>query len=188
MAEVLLFHHALGLTPGVLGFAALLRRAGHSVHAPDLYDGRTFTDLDAGVALADELGTEEVVARGRAAASGLPSGLVYAGFSLGSLPAQALAQSRPGARGALLFSGGVSASRFDAPWPASVPLQVHVARDDPWVELDGCRGLVDGVDDAELFVYRGSAHLFADPGSADYDADHARALLERVLSFLSPTG
>jgi hypothetical protein len=103
MADVLLFHHAQGQTPGFLGFADELRNAGHDVHAPDLYHGRTFDDLTDGVAYADEIGFEDIVARGVGAAEGLPTGLVYAGFSLGVLPAQKLAQTRPGARGALLF-------------------------------------------------------------------------------------
>ena len=45
MAELLLFHHAQGLTAGCLSFADELRAAGHVVHAPDLYDGKTFTKL-----------------------------------------------------------------------------------------------------------------------------------------------
>src|SRR5664280_410012 len=102
MAEVLLFHHALGRTPGVVAFADELRLAGHTVHAPDLFDGRTFDTIDAGMAHVGEIGFREVIARGERAAEGLPSALVYAGFSLGVLPAQKLAQTRPGARGARL--------------------------------------------------------------------------------------
>jgi len=46
MAEVLLLEHAQGQTRGVLAFADELRQAGHTVHDPDLYDGRTFDSLD----------------------------------------------------------------------------------------------------------------------------------------------
>jgi dienelactone hydrolase len=86
MAEMLLFHHAHGLTPGVIAFAERLRRAGHTVHAPDLYEGRDFDSLDEGIAHAREVGFGSIIERGRLAAEGLTSELVYAGFSLGVMP------------------------------------------------------------------------------------------------------
>ena len=101
MAELILFHHAQGLTAGVARFADLIREAGHAVHTPDLYDGETFPDIPSGVAHAEAIGFEVVIERGSAAAAELPRDLVYAGFSLGVLPAQKLAQTRSGARGAL---------------------------------------------------------------------------------------
>jgi esterase/lipase len=101
MATVLLFHHAQGQTPGFLTFADELRSAGHTVHAPDLYDGRTLDDLREGVAYAEQVGFPEIIRRGSEAAIDLPADIVYAGVSLGVLPAQPLAQTRPGARGAL---------------------------------------------------------------------------------------
>ena len=112
MAEILLFHHAQGRTPGVLAFADELRAGGHIVHTPDLYDGKTFADLDEGVGYAKEVGFGTILERGRSAADGLPSDLVYAGFSLGVMPAQSLAQTRQGASGALLFSAALPASEF----------------------------------------------------------------------------
>src|SRR5216110_1025620 len=123
MAEVLLFHHAHGQTVGFLAFADELRAAGHVVHAPDLYDGKTFTDLNEGVGHAKEVGFETISERARLAAEGLPNELVYAGFSLGVMPAQMLAQTRPGAKGALLFHAAAPPSEFDAPWPKGVPLE-----------------------------------------------------------------
>src|SRR5215207_5185562 len=117
MAEILLFHHARGLTGGCLAFAEELRGAGHVVHAPDLYEGRTFDSLAAGVGHAEEIGFDTVIARGAAVAEGLSDGLVYAGFSLGVLPAQQLAQTRPGARGAVLMHSCVPPSEFGGPWP-----------------------------------------------------------------------
>ena len=104
MAEVLLFHHAHGQTVGFLAFADELRAAGHVVHAPDLYDGKTFTDLGQGIGYAKKVGFATIAERGRLAADGLSNGLVYAGFSLGAMPAQELAQTRRGCKGALLFS------------------------------------------------------------------------------------
>src|ERR1043166_4854152 len=126
MAEVALFHHALGLTPGVGGFADELRRDGHTVHTPDLFEGRTFGSIEAGMAHAEEIGFPgEVIERGTRAVDALPGGLVYAGFSLGVLPAQKLAQTRPGAEGALFFSAAMPAEEFGGAWPEGVPLQIH---------------------------------------------------------------
>jgi dienelactone hydrolase len=115
----------------------------------------------------------------------LPDGLVYAGFSLGVMPAQALAQTRPGAKGALLFSAALPASEFGV-WPQDVPLQVHMMEDDEWAleDLPAARELVGSVDGAELFIYPGDKHLFADSSLADYDAPAATLLKERVLAFL----
>ena len=117
MAQVLLFHHAQGQTAGFKAFADELRRAGPTVHTPDLYDGRTFATLEEGMAYAGKVGfPDEIIERGVRAANELPNELVYAGFSLGVLPAQKLAQTRPGARGALLFYSCVPTSAFGTPW------------------------------------------------------------------------
>jgi dienelactone hydrolase len=187
MAEILLFHHAQGQTPGFLAFADDLRAAGHVVHAPDLYDGNTFESLDEGVGYARETGFEAILGRGRRAADGLPNALVYAGFSLGVMPAQALAQTRPGARGALLFSAALPASEFGGSWPEGVPLQIHMMEGDEWAEEDlpAARELIESADRAELFLYPGEKHLFADSSLPDYDEQAATLLKERVLAFLA---
>jgi dienelactone hydrolase len=187
MAEILLFHHAQGQTRGFLAFADELRAAGHVVHAPDLYDGNTFGDLDEGVGYAKEVGFETLGERGRRAADDLPNELVYAGFSLGVLPAQLLAQTRPGARGALLFSAAFPPSEFGDSWPQGVPVQIHMMEGDEWAleDLPAARELVESTADGELFLYPGDGHLFADSSLPDYDADAAALLLERVLAFLA---
>ncbi|MFF0476995.1 dienelactone hydrolase family protein [Streptomyces sp. NPDC004284] len=188
MAEVLLFHHALGLTAGVEAFADGLRRAGHTVHVPDLYEGRTFEDLEAGVGYAQEVGFDALVARGERAAEELPGEIVYAGFSLGVLPAQKLAQTRPGAAGALLFAACVPVAAFGAEWPEGVPVQVHGMDADPYFVGDGdlaaARGLVAGAGDRELFLYPGTAHLFTERGTPDHVPEAAGLCAERVLCFL----
>src|SRR5437016_6406054 len=186
MTEILLFHHAQGQTQGFLAFADELRAAGHVVHAPDLYDGKTFTDLDEGVGYAREVGFGTIQERGRLAADGLPNEVVYAGFSLGALPAQLLAQTRPGAKGALLFSAAFPASEFGSGWPPGVPLQIHMMEDDEWAveDLPAARELVQATDGAELFLYPGDKHLFADSSLADYDEQAAALLTQRVLAFL----
>jgi dienelactone hydrolase len=190
MAEVVLFHHAQGLTPGVVAFAEELRRAGHTVHTPDLFEGRTFGTIEEGMGYAKEIGFPgEVIGRGVRAVERLPAGLVYAGFSLGVLPAQKLAQTRPGARGALLFYSCVPVSEFGSAWPDGVPVQVHGMDADPIFvgegDIDAARALVDQAEDAELFLYPGDQHYFADSSLPSYDADATALLTERVLSFLS---
>ena len=189
MAEVILFHHAQGQTPGFHAFADELRRAGHTVHTPDLFDGRTFDSIDEGVAYAGEIGFGEVIERGVRAAEGLPAELVYAGFSLGVLPAQKLAQTRPGARGALLFYSCLPISEFGSSWPADVPVQIHGMDADPIFvdegDIDAARELVAAAADAELFLYPGDQHYFADSSLPSYRADAAALLQERVLEFLA---
>jgi dienelactone hydrolase len=190
MATMLLFHHAHGQAAGFLAFADELRRSGHTVHAPDLFDGKTFRDLDEGITHAERVGFQEIVRRGSAAAAQLPADVVYAGFSLGVLPAQSLAQTRPGARGAVFFHACVPPSEFGGPWPRGVPLQIHMMDADPWAEEDRpvAEALVREVGDAELFLYPGSGHLFADPGLDDYDERAAQLLTERTLAFLHRVG
>src|SRR5437016_1761987 len=181
MAEILLFHHAQGQTDGFLAFADELRAAGHVVHTPDLFDGRTFTELDDGIAYAREIGFGNIQQRGVAAADDLPGELVYAGFSLGVSPAQELAQTRRGARGALFFSACLPASEFGSGWPAGVPVQIHAMENDPWFEEDAAaaRALVDEADDAELFLYPGKSHLFADSSLGDFDPEAAARMKQR---------
>jgi dienelactone hydrolase len=186
MTEILLFHHAQGQTQGFLAFADELRAAGHVVHAPDLYDGKTFTDLNDGVGYAQEAGFGTIQERGEDAAAGLPAELVYAGFSLGVMPAQKLAQTRPSAKGALLFSAAFPASEFGDSWPQGVPLQIHMMEADEWAmeDLPAARELVETIDGAELFLYPGDRHLFADNSLPDYDESAAALLKQRVLAFL----
>jgi dienelactone hydrolase len=186
MAELLLFHHAQGLTAGCLSFADELRAAGHVVHAPDLYDGKTFADLDDGVGYAREVGFDTIGERGRLAAEGLPNEIVYAGFSLGAMPAQMLAQTRPGAKGALLFHAAIPLSEFGGAWPQGCPLQIHMMDADPWGEEDivAARDIAETIETAELFLYPGNRHLFADNSLPDYDEQAAALLKRRVLAFL----
>jgi dienelactone hydrolase len=188
MAEVLLFHHALGLTRGIYTFADELRGAGHTVHVPDLFDGHLFTRIEEGMSYVNEIGFDEILERGARAANKLPREIVYAGFSLGVAPAQKLAQTREGARGALFFYSCIPASMFESPWPADLPVQVHGMDADPYFvdegDLEAARELVSSADHAELFLYPGDQHYFADSSLPSYDADAAALLLQRVLEFL----
>lgn len=190
MTDVLLFHHAHGLTDGVRSFADRLRAAGHTVTTPDLYEGVTFADLEEGVAHSRRIGFDTIAERGTRAAAELPADLVYVGFSLGGLPAQQLAQTRPGARGAVLVATCFPPTEFGDAWPAGVPVQVHGMDADPYFveedgDLDAARDLVASTEDAELFLYPGDGHLFADPSLPGYDAAAADLLTERVLALLA---
>ena len=189
MAEVVLFHHAQGLTPGVAAFADELHHAGHIVHTPDLFEGRTFHSIEKGMSFVKELGFGEVIARGERAVEGTASELVYAGFSLGVVPAQKLAQTRPGARGALLFYSCVPVSEFGQAWPKGVPVQVHGMDADPIFvgegDIDAARALVEEAEDGEIFLYPGDQHYFADNSLPSYDAEATALLLQRVLKFLA---
>jgi dienelactone hydrolase len=188
MSTVLLLHHAQGLTPGVVAFADTLREAGHTVHAPDAYDGHTFGDLASGLAYVDEVGFETVMQRGVTAAQGLPDDTVYIGLSLGVMAAQQLTQTRPGCTGAIFVSSCLPVSEFGG-WPDGVPVQVHGKDADPIFvdegDLDAARALVASVDGAELFLYPADEHLFVDSSLSAYDAAATADLTARVLAFLA---
>lgn len=190
MADVVLFHHVQGLTSGVVAFADELRAAGHTVHTPDLFEGRTFATIEEGMAYAGQTGFEVVLDRGVAAADALPAaGVVYAGFSMGVMPAQKLAQTRAGARGALLLHACLPVSEFGEQWPDGVPVQVHGMDADPFFteeggDLESAQRLAASTDQAQVFLYPGGEHLFTDSSLPAYDAAAATLLLERALRFL----
>ena len=190
MAEVLLFHHAQGLTAGVRAFADDLRAAGHTVHTPDLFDGRLFPSITEGLAYIGKVGFDEMRERGVRMADGLPPGLVYAGFSFGVLPAQKLAQTRARACGALFFYSclPISGEWAFGPWPEGVAVQIHGMDKDPIFvgegDIDAAREIVAKVRDAALFLYPGDQHYFADSSLPSYDAAATKLLTRRVLEFL----
>jgi len=160
------------------------------VHTPDLFGGRTFGSIEEGMRYAEEIGfPDEVIERAARAVEELPAELVYAGFSLGEVPAQKLAQTRPGARGALLFYSCVPVSAFGSAWPEGVPVQVHGMDADPIFvgegDIDAARELVNQAENAELFLYPGDKHYFADSSLPSYDPDATALLTRRVLDFLS---
>ena len=187
MAEVVLYHHIQGLTDGMRAFADELRGAHHTVHTPDLFEGRTFHTIEEGMAFAREAGFGVLAERGVAAAEDLPHDVVYAGFSFGVMVAQQLAQTRSGARGALLIDACLPVSEFGERWPEGVAVQVHGKEDDAFFaeDLEAAQALVASTGRAELFLYPGNEHLFADSSLPGHDAAATRLLTERVLAFLS---
>jgi dienelactone hydrolase len=196
MAEVVLFHHVQGLTDGISAFADELRAGGHTVHTPDLFDGERPAAIDHGVALVQGIGGDVLDERADRAVAELPENLVYAGFSFGAGTAQRLAQTRRGARGALLYESCIPITGEWAfgPWPDGVPVQIHGMDKDPFFALEGdidaARELVVtvGPELAELFVYPGDRHLFADSSLPSYDADAAALVVQRSREFLDRVG
>lgn len=189
MAEIVLFHHVLGLTDGIRTLAERLREGEHAVHTPDLFDGRRFDTIEAGIAHAREIGFETVIARGRAAAEELPPALVYIGVSMGVLPAQCLAQTRAGAKGAILVAAAIPLGEFAPTWPAGVPLAIHGMDGDPEFvqagDLDAAQQLTRVAPEAQLYLYPGTAHFFVDAGTADYDPEAFGLFLQRTETFLA---
>lgn len=189
MADLILFHHAQGLTGGIEAFAEQLRAAGYQVTVPDLYNGATFGTIEEGVAHAEHLGFDNVIDAGVGAAERLPESIVYAGFSLGALVAHKLVQTRPGALGALLYHhGDVPITTFGESWPAGVDAQLHINEHDDWAELEIAREFVKQAEtraNADLFLYPGSTHLFTDSSLTDYEPESAALVLQRTLDFLN---
>jgi dienelactone hydrolase len=189
MTQMILFHHALGVTDGVVAFADQLRDGGHQVTVADLFGGATFDAIEEGVAYEERLGWDEMIRRSEAAIAPLPREAVIGGFSLGAVYAQRLAQTRQGALGAVLCHGGdIPPAEFEVPWPDGVGLQVHVSEGDKWFNRKGAEQLVSEVPGAELFLYPGSAHLFTDNSWEEYDEASTTLVLERSIAFLDRVG
>jgi dienelactone hydrolase len=196
MAEVVLFHHVQGLTDGVRAFAEELRVGGHTVHTPDLFDGEQPATIEDGMALTRSIGGDVLDKRADQAVADLPDGLVYAGFSFGEATAQRLAQTRPGARGALLYESCISITGewSFGPWPDGVPVQIHGMDQDPFFALEGdiaaARELVEtvGPELATLFIYPGDRHLFTDSTLPSYDPDATALAVQRSRELLDRVG
>jgi len=193
MTDVVVFHHVQGLTAGVRAFAERLAEGGHTVHTPDLYDGQVAASLQEGFALKNGIGEDALAARVEHALADLPDSLVYAGMSWGVMTAQRLAQTRPGARGALLYESclPITGEWAVGPWPAGLPVQIHGMDDDEFFahegDIEAAREIVAhvGADRGELFTYPGDGHLFLDSTLATYDADATTLVVERSRAFLS---
>ncbi len=188
MTEIVLFHHIQGLTPGIAAFADELRAAGHTVHTPDAFGGRTFGSIDEGQAFCAEVGFAEIRDRGVRAAADLPQALVYGGFSLGVMAAQQLLQNRPGALAGLFYHSFADPSYFGE-WRHGVPAQIHAMDADPFFvgegDLEPAQAFVASRDEAELFLYPGEEHLFTDSSLEAYDEGASRLVLERTLALLA---
>ena len=185
MVEIVLFHHVRGLTEGVEAFAQTLRDAGHAVHTPDVFDGRTFADIHDGIAFVESVGEETFAARAVELVAPMPADVVYGGMSMGAARAAEQVLARPGAKGAFFLYGTIAPSWWEATWPAGVPSQAHVTDRDEYREPDAEAEYLADVPGADLYIYPGSGHLFAEPGDPDYDEQTAHLATERVLSFLS---
>ncbi|MEU5191544.1 dienelactone hydrolase family protein [Streptomyces klenkii] len=185
---IVLFHSAYGLRPAVHAAAERLRAAGHEVHVPDLYEGRTAETVEDGMAVKDEIGHEELLRRAVTAVAPLSDrGLVYAGFSLGAAIAQNLALGDEKARGLLLLHG--TSDLAEGASVDELPVQLHVADPDPfephdWLNAWYLRMGRAGAD-VEVHRYPGAGHLFTDPDLADHDAEAAETTWRVALDFLA---
>ncbi|AZM52744.1 dienelactone hydrolase [Streptomyces sp. WAC 01529] len=185
--NIMLFHSTYGLRPAVRAAADRLRAAGHEVWTPDLFDGRTFDDVEAGRAHQDEIGKDELLKRAiLAAAPYSERGLVYAGFSLGAATAQTLALGDEKARGLLLLHGTSDIAENVS--VDGLPVQLHVAEPDPfetddWLSAWYLRMGRAGAD-VEIYRYPGAGHLYTDPDLDDHDAEAAETTWRTALGFL----
>ncbi len=187
MATVVLFHSALGLTGHLRQWADILEQDGHTVLTPDLFDGHTFTDLDAGVDHVDAEGVEHWVARARELTARVQGPRIYAGFSLGGAVAEILALTEPDAAGLVVMHGAISPAWFEIhEWPVDLVAQLHYAARDPWVDADDNAAFLELAGEAcEEFVYPGEGHLFGFEGWHEYDEVASHDMYERVSEFLS---
>lgn len=189
MTHIVLFHHVLGRTPGVRQLAASFAAAGHEVSAPDLFEGRTFPDIESGLQYMNAVGDEALLSRAEHACAQMRADVVYAGLSLGVVPAQHLLTNRPGARGALLIHGFIDPSTMRGDWPEGCPVGVFGMQDDPFFvgdgDLDAARRWALTHPGIEIHLYRGTGHLFTEPTLADYDPDITQELVADAVSLVN---
>jgi dienelactone hydrolase len=188
MAQIVLFHHVMGLGPGTIALGERLGALGHRVETPDLFNGVTFPDIPAGLAHLEAIGFETLVARAHDAVSGLGQRVVYAGLSMGVIPAIALSITRPGALGAIALESFVPPSFFGT-WPEGLPLTIHGMDADPEFagsgDLAAARDFATAHPEAELFTYPGDRHLFLDDSLPSHDPAASDAVLARLATFLA---
>lgn len=184
IAEIILFHHAQGLTEGLRRMADRLRASGHVVHTPDMYSGVVFDRLDEGLAFASRIGHDAIEEVARRAARQHPHTDTVIGFSLGAFPAQLLAQEWIRIHQVALIAGGLPPHELVGDWRVDVRLALHAADPDDWVPPGALEPLLHHARGAEVYRYRGVRHMFADPSSPDYDADAADLFEERLFAWL----
>jgi len=153
---------------------------------PDLFDGRTFENVETGVEHAQSIGFDNIVERGFEAGRNMPGSYVVVGFSLGVMPAQRLAQQDPRVGGAVLCHAIVPVDHFGDGWPEPLPLDIHMSDDDPWCEEDGvvAREVAASVPGVRLYRYRGSGHLIADSSSPDHEVEQGNLVIDRIVDFV----
>ena len=185
MAELLLLHHALGVTPALQRLAARFRDAGHTVVLPDLFEGQVFGTVEEGMAHVESVGMDTLAARGEDTASDLDPGFVVCGISLGAIAAQRIGVDHDAVAAVMAVSSCLPPGYLPGPWPHSVPLRVVASKGDTMFneegDLDAARGYVDaGV--ARLKLLDGGEHLFMEAN--DPDSVAATAWLTETLLHL----
>lgn len=191
MADIVLFHHVVGLTPGVVALGDRLGALGHRVETPDLFAGLRFPDIPSGIAHLEAIGFETLVARAHDAVSGLGQHAVYAGLSMGVIPTIALSITRPGALGAIALESFVPPSFFGT-WPDGLPISIHGMEHDPEFagsgDLAAARDFAAAHAEAELFTYPGASHLFLDSSLASHDPAATDEVFAHLATFLAKLG
>jgi carboxymethylenebutenolidase len=185
---VLVLHEFFGLQSSFKAIADRLNAEGFTVLAPDLYDGKLASTVDEARALAESLDIDATLRRLRAAAAFLTENwhprLGIVGFSLGTDFAVALASEQPPEAIVLYYgTGEVEHSNWRGPTLG------HFAADDEWTPLaeveEEFAGLVETGMEAEMHVYPGTGHWFANAAVPDaYDPAAAETALVRTSEFL----
>lgn len=183
MAYCVLFHSVLGLRPAVHAAAERLVRAGHTVLTADLLSGHVADNLADGVALRDTFGRDKLINRGHASVFDVQPGAVYLGLSFGATVALHVAERRGDAAGVVLLHG---APQPAAAWPHAVPVAVHSADPDEYVDRAELTSWAER--GAEVHTYARCSHLFTDPDYAERtaaDAQAAEDMWRRVEHFIA---
>ncbi|RRD46733.1 dienelactone hydrolase family protein [Tessaracoccus sp. OH4464_COT-324] len=183
MTEIVLFHHALGLTDGVRQFADQLRSRGFAVRTPDLFEGRVFSSVEEAFQYVERVSCATLLQRAEESCVEIHGRIIFGGFSLGVVPAQHMMLAKPSI-GGLLFHGFTPFEADTSDWP-QLPMHVYAMAEDPLFVGDGD---IEAVREAqavlpqlELHLFEGRKHLFTDSSTGDYDAFATQQVLDHVI-------
>ena len=182
---VLVLHEFFGMTPFFTGLADRLRDDRFTALVPDVYEGAVAGSVEEAKTLARSLDDERTVGTLMEAVEHMRMNwhprVGVVGFSLGASLAAALAQETQ-LDAVVLYYGfsEIDPSRWDA------PLLVHAAENDEWDSLEDLRAALSPVEDAEIHVYPGTGHWFANEDVTDaYSPDAAETAYDRTLEFFT---
>lgn len=185
MVHVVFFHSVLGLRSAELLGAERLRRAGHDVATPDLFDGATASSIDAGFGLLDEIGWGTVVRRARRALADLPEDTALLGVSMGTGVVSDVWAERPATAAVVLLH---AAAEIPGGARAGLRVQLHAAEPDEFAPAGRVAALRQAAGDIgvdlEVFRYPGAGHFYTDRELGDHDPAAAELTWRRVLRFL----
>lgn len=187
MAQLLLLHHALGVTSALRRLADRFEDAGHDVVVPDLFESRVFASVEEGMEHVESVGIETLAGLGEDAASDMQPGFVVCGISLGAIAAMRAGVSNDAVAAVVVASACIPEEYIGGPWPRTLPLRVVASREDAMFrdegDLEAATEYTHSAQQAKLKLMPGREHLFVEADDPESTAA-TEWLVETVMRFL----